>query len=116
MPILVNDVFDILKNKGYFGIITLNNIANIRFATGNWKKLIDFKFLKLYFINPFSSSDKVWIICPYVHDKICDKASLELGLKSMAEMVNTIGIEELSKKSNCQEKNLAYESAYYRHY
>ena len=48
--------------------------------------------------NVNSFSDKAWIISPYIHDKICDKAALEVGLKSMAEMVEIIGLEELNKK------------------
>jgi len=49
-------------------------------------------------VNPFSSSDKVWTICPYIHDKICDAASLQAGLEAMAEMVETIDAEELNRK------------------
>ena len=98
VPTLEINIFDKVKNEGYYGIFTLNNPINIRFAVSNWKRLADFKFLNIYFVNPFSSSDKVWAICPYIHDRICDKSSLELGLKSMAEMVEIIGLEELSNK------------------
>ena len=59
VPTLENNIFDILKNENYFGIITLNNPANIRFVVSNWKKLADLKFLNIYFVNPFSSSDKI---------------------------------------------------------
>ena len=97
-PILQNDMFDKIKWEEYFGIITLNNFVNIRFVVSNWKKIVDFKFLNIYFANPFSSSDKIWTINPYTHDKVCDKASLELGLRAMAEMVAPIGIEELNNK------------------
>ena len=64
----------------------------------NWKRLVDLKFLNIYFVNPFSGSEKVWIINPYIHDRICDKSSLELGIESMAEMVEIIGLEELNNK------------------
>ena len=87
-----------LKNDGYNGIFTLNNASNINFVVTNWKQLVGFRFLNIYFVNPFSDSDKVWVICPYIHDKICDKSSLEAGLKSMSEMVNPIGSEELNNK------------------
>jgi len=40
----------------------------------------------------------VWTINPYIHDRVCDKASLELGLRFMAEMVNPIGMDELNNK------------------
>ena len=96
-PVLRDDIFKI-KNEDYIVFITLNNMANIKFVVSNWTKLIKFKFLSIYFINPCSSSDKVWIIRPYIHDRICDKASLELGLRAMAEMVDIMNVEELSRK------------------
>jgi hypothetical protein len=98
--ILENDIFNKIEGDQYIGFFTLNNLANIRFVVSNWKKFTDFKFLSIYFINPFSSSDKVWIICPFIHDKVCDKSSLELGLKSMAEMVEIISEEKLNKRLN----------------
>ena len=98
-PILDNDVSSRIKNEDHFGVVILNNPSNIRFIVSEWKKLANFKFLNIYFINPFSTADKAWVICPYIHDKVCDKASLELGLKSMAEMVDIIGMDELNKKA-----------------
>ena len=97
-PIINNDAFNNLKMDGLIGIFTLNNPSNIRFVVTEWKKLTEFKFLSIFFINPFSSKDKVWVINPYIHDRICDISSLELGLKSMAEMVVPLGIEELNNK------------------
>ena len=96
--IINNDVFNNLNTDSFTGIFTLNNPSNIRFVVTEWKKLTEFKFLSIFFINPFSTADKVWAISPYIHDRICDKSSLELGLKSMAEMVVPIGIEELNNK------------------
>ncbi|MCH8003502.1 MAG: hypothetical protein IH934_02630 [Nanoarchaeota archaeon] len=95
---LEGDIINRIKNDSYYGIFTLNNSTNIRFIVSNWKQLVEFRFLNIYFVNPFSDSDKVWVICPYIHDKICDRTSLESGLKSMAEMVNPLGLEELNNK------------------
>ena len=96
--ILNNDVFNNLNMDSFTGIFTLNNPSNIRFIVTEWKKMIESKFLSIFFINPLSSAEKVWAIGPYIHDKVCDKSSLELGLKSMAEMVTPLGIEELNNK------------------
>ncbi|MFH0868213.1 MAG: hypothetical protein V1831_02785 [Candidatus Woesearchaeota archaeon] len=98
MPILENGIFDRIKNEDAFGIIALNNLANIRFVVSEWKKLTEFKLLSIYFVNPFSTLDKVWVIIPYIHDKVCDTASLDTGLKSMAEMVDIIGMLEFENK------------------
>ena len=95
---LDEDIFNKLKNDEHFGIITLNTSSNISFVVNNWKKLIKLKFLSIYFINPLSKLDKVWILFPCVHDKICDKTSLEQGLKSMSEMVERIDYNELEQK------------------
>jgi len=96
--ILNDNIFNNLKIDSFTGIFTLNNPSNIRFVVTEWKKLIEFKFLSIFFINPFSAADKVWAISPYIHDRICDSSSLELGLKSMAEMVTPLGMEELNNK------------------
>ena len=97
-PTLENEIFNEINNNDNYGIFTLNNPSNIRFVVNEWEKLAKFKFLRIYFINPFSNIDEVWAMNPYIHDRICDKASLELGLKSMAEMVIPIGTEELHNK------------------
>ncbi len=97
-PILDNNILSNLKIDNFTGIFTLNNPSNLRFIVTEWKKLTEFKFLSIFFISPFSATDKVWAISPYIHDGVCDKSSLELGLKSMAEMVAPLGIEELSNK------------------
>ena len=83
----------IIADRNY-GIFALNNMSNIRFVASEWKTLSDFKFLSIYFSNPFSSMDKVWTINPHIHNKICDLSSLELGLRAMAELVVPIGIGE----------------------
>ena len=97
-PVLSHGALNNLKTGSFTGIFTLNNPSNIRFTVTEWKKLAEFKFLNIFFINPFSSAEKVWAVNPHIHDKICDKSSLELGLKSMAEMVVPTGIEELNNR------------------
>ncbi|HJN56604.1 MAG: hypothetical protein QF436_00050 [Candidatus Woesearchaeota archaeon] len=96
--VLKSDLFGKIKNELNISLITLNNISNIKFVIDNWKKLSDFKLLSIYFINPFSNSDKVWVICPYIHNMVCDNIALELGLKSMGEMVVAIDVDGLNKK------------------
>lgn len=91
-------IFNTLKNDRHCGIFTLNNAANISFVISNWKQLVGYRFLNIYFVNPFSNLDRVWAICPNIHDKVCDKDSLKKGLKSMSEMVAPLGLEELNNK------------------
>ena len=95
---LDDSIFEKIKDDGSFGIIALSNKENTKFLVSNWKTISEHKGLAFYFMNPFSGMDKVWTICPYIHDKICDNSSLELGLKSMMGMVESISIEELKNK------------------
>ncbi|MEK6949618.1 MAG: hypothetical protein AABX34_05320 [Nanoarchaeota archaeon] len=101
-PILDRSIFEKIKKEGSFGIIALNNAKNIKFLADQWKKAAEYKFLSFYFLNPFSNTEKIWIIYPYTHNMICDSSSLELGLKSMTEMVEPIGIGEIESKIKMQ--------------
>ena len=91
-------ILEKINKNGHFGLIVLNNVENLRFVYLNWKKLAEIMFLRLYFINPFSQKDKVWTLFPHIHDSICDKSSLETGLKSMSEMVEPVMGEEIRQK------------------
>jgi len=104
-PILNSSIFEKIKKEDSFGIITLNNPANIKFLTSEWKKLAEYRFLSFYFINPFSNTEKAWIINPHTHNKICDISSLETGLRSMAEMVEPITIGEAESRLKSQQSS-----------
>ena len=100
MPTLKNldSVVQKLNNDSYFSIVALNSEENFGILLKNWKRLVDFKFLNIIFVNPFSETDKKWIVFPHTHHKICDENSLELGLKSMFGMVEPIEEEQLTAK------------------
>jgi|ETNmetMinimDraft_2_1059921.scaffolds.fasta_scaffold49434_2 hypothetical protein len=99
--IIIPSIDDIQKTlekrtkKDHFCIITLNNKDNLDSIINNWKKLIEYEFLSIYFVNPDSKLDKKWILFPYTHNKICDESSLKSGLKSMFEMVEQISEGQL---------------------
>ncbi len=83
----------------YKTLVVLNSPINLDFVIKNWNKLVSFgaKF-NIYFVNPFSKTEKIWIICPYTHNFIADMDSLELGLKTMSENVEYVVSEEEIKK------------------
>lgn len=87
-----------LNNNSYFSIVTLNSRGNFNIILKNWHKLISFKFLNIIFANPFSETDKKWIVFPYTHQRICDENYLENGLKSMFGMVEPIEEGQLIAK------------------
>ena len=84
----IDSIIGKINSKNYFSVVTLNSKENFDALLKNWKKLVDFKFLSIMFVNPYSSLDKKWIIFPHTHNKICDESSLKLGLKSMFDMVD----------------------------
>jgi|SRR3989344_4023970 len=87
-----------ISNDSYFTIVALNSSENFEVLLKSWKKFIDFKFLNIIFVNPFSGLDKKWIVFPYTHHRVGDESSLELGLKSMFDMVEPIEEEQLISK------------------
>ena len=87
-----------INNISYFSIVTLNSKENFDAIVKKWNALTGFKFLNIIFVNPFSESDKKWVIFPHTHHKICDEGSLETGLKSMFGMVEPIEEVQLLAK------------------
>lgn len=94
----IDSITQRISDNSYFSIVALNSKENLDKIIKSWKKLVNFKFLSLIFVNPFSELDKKWIIFPYTHHKVCDESSLENGLKSMFEMVEPIEESQLIAK------------------
>lgn len=89
------NVIDVDEN---LSIITINNRKNVESLYYNWNKLNTFSSLKIYFINPLSTTDKKWVINPYTHSKICDIDTLRVGLMTMFESVEPLTEEILRAK------------------
>ena len=87
-----------ISGNSYFSIVTLNSKENFDAVVKSWSRLTGFKFLYIIFVNPFSESDKKWVIFPHTHHKICDEGSLEAGLNSMFVMVEPIEENQLLAK------------------
>jgi len=79
-----------LNKEGFYVIVMLNRKESLDFLLNNWEKLVEFPNFKIFFINPFSDTDKKWIISPYIHNKVCDEKALKTGLRSMFETVEPI--------------------------
>lgn len=94
----IDSIIQRINNDHYFSIVTLNSRENFEIILKNWSKLINFKFLNIIFVNPFSEMDKRWIVFPHTHHKISDESSLENGLKSMFEMVEPIEKQQFVAK------------------
>lgn len=99
----VKDVKDVLeklkKIENYKTLVVLNSLANLKAVINNWNDFVSLgnKF-NIYFINPFSKTERIWILSPYTHNFIADVDSLELGLKTMSENVEYVASEEKIKE------------------
>ena len=108
MTYLEKDILNKIDNNEITAIIALNSKANVEFLINNWKEFCIFSSLSIYFINPFSKLDDVWVVTPYVHDKICEGSSLGAGITAMSEMVEETDERglEANIKSKAQESAL----------
>ena len=79
-------------------IITINSRSNLDFLLLNWDKFACIKSFKLYFINPFSTTEPKWIIHPYIHSKIAEPSALKIGLISLFGTVEPLTKEMLAKR------------------
>jgi len=93
----IKNILNKLKEDIHYGLVLFNNKMNLDLVIENWKSLLEFPNLTLYFVNPHSKLDKKWILRPAVHQKICEESSLKTGLKSMFAMVEPISKEEVIK-------------------
>jgi len=83
MPFIDDDI--LLEN--HTAIVTLNTDKNFQWLLSKWNKVASYDDLYVYFINPNLPTDNKWIICPYIHNKVSDKETFELGLRSLFESV-----------------------------
>ena len=67
--------------NGPLGLVVLNSKKNLNAVIENWTALSALKFLCIYFVNP-ATHDK-WLLYPYTHNQITEKAALRKGLETM---------------------------------
>ena len=94
----INEVIKKINEEEYFSLVVFNTKENFEAVVENWNRLVEFKKLSIYFVNPFSQLDKKWIVYPYTHHQVGSESSLELGLKTMFETVESINKEELNRR------------------
>jgi len=68
-------------------IVVFNTKENLDIVIENWSKIKDHEHLAIMFVNPNSELDKKWVVFPYTHHKVTEKASLKKGLKSLFQTV-----------------------------
>lgn len=86
-----------LNSDEHNGIVMYNNEGNFKAFMATWPQLVKVKNLIVYFINPFSKTEKKWMVYPMTHHRISEKESLKTGLRTMFETVETVSEEEVKK-------------------
>jgi len=93
----ISELIQKIKEKQSLTLVVLNSRDNFQLMLDNWKRFIDYEQFAMIFINPFSELDKKWIICPYIHNRICDADALVNGLKSIYSTVEPITEDQLQR-------------------
>ncbi len=85
----IKDLCEILEklNDGDITVVVLNTKDNLDIIIGDWDKLKDCRKLCIIFANPDSELEKKWVLFPFTHDRVTEKASLKRGLKSLFQTV-----------------------------
>jgi hypothetical protein len=53
----IDSIMQKIDNSAHYTIVTLNSKENFDVVLKNWPKLVNFKFLSIIFVNPFSVLD-----------------------------------------------------------
>jgi len=91
-----NDLKAIKQDSPAF-VVCMNSPENLKKLLASWKDLVAYLHLGFLFLNPFSKTEKAWIIFPYTHSKIADESSLKAGIQSMFEQVDPVERSNIEK-------------------
>ncbi|MBD3310461.1 hypothetical protein GF351_04535 [Candidatus Woesearchaeota archaeon] len=79
------------KKESHIAVVVLNVHENLKVLLDEWKKVIGYPNLTVYFVNPDSENENRWVIYPYTHNMWCDVKSLKAGLISLFQTVEEYG-------------------------
>ena len=78
-------------------IVLFNSKQNFDKTLEKWSIIEKDPKLQIVFTNPFSMTDKRWIVIPYTHTRISEPSALKTGLKSLFDTVEPISEDTLLK-------------------
>jgi len=92
---ITNKVKEYNNNKS---VVCFHTRENYEFLIKNWNDLVELgRNFAIYFINPFSKTERVLSLSPYTHDLISDTSNIKQGLKTMSENVEFTTEGEVKK-------------------
>lgn len=74
-------------DKHQVTLVTLNMKDNLKQLISNWDNLIEHHNFNVFFVNPYATDEKRWIVAPRTHHKITDDKNLKVGLKTLFQSV-----------------------------
>ncbi|MBT3405664.1 hypothetical protein HN419_00695 [Candidatus Woesearchaeota archaeon] len=84
----VSLIKDLKKITDHSSLVVYNTEENFKYALTHWKEIVGIgRHFSLYFVNPFSKTEKKWIVFPQTHDQISEGQKIKDGLKSLSESV-----------------------------
>lgn len=94
----LSSAIDRLKGYDYCSLVVYNTKEAFDAMIKNWEKLAKFKrHFSIYFINPFSKTEKRWTLYPMTHDLVTEEAGLKPGLLSLFATVDETTKGEIEK-------------------
>ena len=94
----LNKIMDRLKQYEICSLVVYNTKANLDSVSKHWDKIANFKKnFSINFINPFSKSEKRWVVYPMTHELVVEKSKIGPSLKILFSNVDSISREEIEK-------------------
>ncbi|HLC66875.1 MAG TPA: hypothetical protein VJK52_04505, partial [Candidatus Nanoarchaeia archaeon] len=79
-------------------VVTYQTQENLDQLVQDWDVYARFKrHFAIYFINPFSPTEKCWVLFPWSHNVISERASLKPGLLSIASSVDFATLAQIEQ-------------------
>ncbi|MCX8146893.1 MAG: hypothetical protein N3D84_00285 [Candidatus Woesearchaeota archaeon] len=79
-------------------LVVYNTKENIDFLINNWELFSKFNNnFSIFFVNPFSKTEKRWAIYPMTHDIIAERKNLRQSINVLASNVEIITKEEIER-------------------
>ncbi len=93
----IGNMLQVLEKEKHYALVCFNTRENFKKLIEHWNSFVEFRFLTLYFVNPFSNQDKKWVVVPSTHSRIADPGSLKTGLKAMFDMVDEFMADDVNR-------------------
>ncbi|MFC1732473.1 hypothetical protein ACFL6I_19385 [candidate division KSB1 bacterium] len=94
----IDAAFAKLKDYEFCSLVVYNTKENFDVLIKNWDIIAKFKRqFSIYFINPFSKTEKRWSIYPMTHNMVTEKSGLKPGLITLFSNVEAVTKEEIEK-------------------